>query len=165
MPPYGSRFFHFDIQIFRNVAALGVGAPPDEVGTPLWEILDPLLYISIIYLCILSLFSIEFPASVYGISAVFHVIHHCTVVGTLYFCFLKIHVWPIHLYHQIISVCWVIWHFPSHMGWHICGWSAFIKECCPLASFSEARWQVERGSNCMLKIWFHLVWRNVSTAF
>ena len=27
-PPYGARFFHFDIQIFRNVAASGVGAPP-----------------------------------------------------------------------------------------------------------------------------------------
>ena len=26
-PPQGSRFFRFDIQIFRNVAALGVGAP------------------------------------------------------------------------------------------------------------------------------------------
>ena len=33
-PPYGSRFFRFDIQIFRNVAASGVGAPPYEVGTP-----------------------------------------------------------------------------------------------------------------------------------
>ena len=26
-PPYGSRFFCFDIQIFRNVGASGVGAP------------------------------------------------------------------------------------------------------------------------------------------
>ena len=26
-PPQGSRFFHFDIQNFRNVAASGVGAP------------------------------------------------------------------------------------------------------------------------------------------
>ena len=25
--PHGSRFFHFDIQIFQNVAASGVGAP------------------------------------------------------------------------------------------------------------------------------------------
>ena len=33
-PPYGSRFFRFDIQIFRNVAASGVGAPPYEVGAP-----------------------------------------------------------------------------------------------------------------------------------
>ena len=32
-PPHGSRFFRFDIQIFRNVAASGVGAPY-EVGTP-----------------------------------------------------------------------------------------------------------------------------------
>ena len=32
--PQGSRFFHFDIQIFRNVAASGVGAPSYEVGTP-----------------------------------------------------------------------------------------------------------------------------------
>ena len=28
MPPYGPRFFRFDIQIFRNVAASRVGAPP-----------------------------------------------------------------------------------------------------------------------------------------
>ena len=33
-PPYGSRFFRFDIQIFQNVAASGVGAPPYEVGAP-----------------------------------------------------------------------------------------------------------------------------------
>ena len=26
-PPQGSRFFRFDIQMFRNVAASGVGAP------------------------------------------------------------------------------------------------------------------------------------------
>ena len=36
-----ARFFHFDIQIFRNVATLGVGARPYEVGAPLREILDP----------------------------------------------------------------------------------------------------------------------------
>ena len=34
--PQGSRFFHFDIRIFQNVVALGVGAP-------LREILDPSL--------------------------------------------------------------------------------------------------------------------------
>ena len=33
-PPQESRFFHFDIQIFQNVAASGVGAPY-EVGAPL----------------------------------------------------------------------------------------------------------------------------------
>ena len=33
-PPYGSRFFRFDIQIFRNVAASGVGASPYVVGAP-----------------------------------------------------------------------------------------------------------------------------------
>ena len=33
-PPQGSRFFRFDIQNFRNVAASGVGAPPYEVGAP-----------------------------------------------------------------------------------------------------------------------------------
>ena len=33
-PPQGSRFFRFDIQILRNVAASGVGAPPYEVGAP-----------------------------------------------------------------------------------------------------------------------------------
>ena len=42
-PPSGSRFFHFDIQIFRNVAASGVGAPPTRSAPPLPEILDPLL--------------------------------------------------------------------------------------------------------------------------
>ena len=31
--PQGSRFFRFDIQIFRNIAASGVGAP-HEVGAP-----------------------------------------------------------------------------------------------------------------------------------
>ena len=44
-PPYGSRFFRFDIQIFWNVAASGVGTPPYEVGAPLREILDPLLFL------------------------------------------------------------------------------------------------------------------------
>ena len=39
-PP--SRFFRFDIQIFRNVAASGVGAPL-RGRAPLREILDPLL--------------------------------------------------------------------------------------------------------------------------
>ena len=46
-PPYGSRFFWFDIQIFRNVATSGVGAPPSRSAPPLWEILDPLLKIFI----------------------------------------------------------------------------------------------------------------------
>ena len=41
-PPYRSRFFRFDIQIFRNVATSGVGAPPTRSPPP-WEILDPLL--------------------------------------------------------------------------------------------------------------------------
>ena len=34
MPPYGSRFFHFDIQIFWNVATSGVGAPPMRSAPP-----------------------------------------------------------------------------------------------------------------------------------
>ena len=42
-PPYGSRFFRFDTQIFRNVDASGVGAPPTRSAPPLQEILDPLL--------------------------------------------------------------------------------------------------------------------------
>ena len=42
-PPYRSRFFCFDIQIFRNVAASGVGAPPPRGRRPPTEILDPLL--------------------------------------------------------------------------------------------------------------------------
>ena len=47
-PPYGSRFFRFNIQIFLNVAASGVGTPPYEVGAPPppWEILDPRLITS-----------------------------------------------------------------------------------------------------------------------
>ena len=40
-PPYGSRFFHFDMQNFQNVAASGVHGPPYEVHAPLREILDP----------------------------------------------------------------------------------------------------------------------------
>ena len=32
-PPHGSKFFRFDIQIFQNIAASGVGAPY-EVGAP-----------------------------------------------------------------------------------------------------------------------------------
>ena len=33
-PPYGSRFFHFDMQNFWNVAASGVNGPPYEVHAP-----------------------------------------------------------------------------------------------------------------------------------
>ena len=33
-PPYGSRFFCFDMQNFWNVAASGVHSPPYEVHTP-----------------------------------------------------------------------------------------------------------------------------------
>ena len=33
-PPYGSRFFRFDMQNFLNVAASGVHAPPYEVHAP-----------------------------------------------------------------------------------------------------------------------------------
>ena len=33
-PPYGSRFFRFDMQNFRNIAALGVHGPPYEVHAP-----------------------------------------------------------------------------------------------------------------------------------
>ena len=40
-PPYGSRFFRFDIQNFWNVPASGVHAPLYEVHAPPWEILDP----------------------------------------------------------------------------------------------------------------------------
>ena len=39
-PPYRSRFFHFDMQNFQNVATLGVYGPPYEVHAPPWEILD-----------------------------------------------------------------------------------------------------------------------------
>ena len=40
--PYGSRFFRFDMQIFRNVAASGVHGPPLRGPCPpLREILDP----------------------------------------------------------------------------------------------------------------------------
>ena len=42
-PPQGSRFFHFDIQIFQNVAASGVGTTPRgrRPPPPPREILDP----------------------------------------------------------------------------------------------------------------------------
>ena len=40
-PPQGFRFFRFDIQIFRNRATSGVGAPPTRLAPPLQEILDP----------------------------------------------------------------------------------------------------------------------------
>ena len=41
-PPYGSRFFCFDMQNFRNVAASGSTAPRTQVhAPPLREILDP----------------------------------------------------------------------------------------------------------------------------
>ena len=41
-PPQGSRFFHFDIQNFRNITTSGVHGPPHEVhAPPLREILDP----------------------------------------------------------------------------------------------------------------------------
>ena len=33
-PPYGSRFFHFDMQNFQNVAASEVHGPPYEVHAP-----------------------------------------------------------------------------------------------------------------------------------
>ena len=33
-PPYRSRFFHFNMQNFQNVAALGVHSPPYEVHAP-----------------------------------------------------------------------------------------------------------------------------------
>ena len=33
-PPQGSRFFRFDVQISRDRAVSGVGAPPYEVGAP-----------------------------------------------------------------------------------------------------------------------------------
>ena len=33
-PPYGSRFFRFDMQNFWNVAASGVHGPPYEVHAP-----------------------------------------------------------------------------------------------------------------------------------
>ena len=48
-PPYGSRFFRFDIQIFLNIAASGVGAPPTRSAPPLQEILDLLLKGALIF--------------------------------------------------------------------------------------------------------------------
>ena len=41
MPPYGSRFFHFDMQNFQSIAASGSMAPPMRSMPPLQEILDP----------------------------------------------------------------------------------------------------------------------------
>ena len=40
-PTYRSRFFHFEMQNFRNVATLGVHGPPMRSTPPLWETLDP----------------------------------------------------------------------------------------------------------------------------
>ena len=39
--PYRSQFFHFDIQIFRNVSVSGLGAPLRGWHLLPWEILDP----------------------------------------------------------------------------------------------------------------------------
>ena len=50
-PPHGSRFFHFDIQIFRNIAASGVGAPPTRSAPPPYGkswIRDCVLYIDFV---------------------------------------------------------------------------------------------------------------------
>ena len=76
---------------------------------------------------ILSLFSIEFPASVNGISAVFHAIHHCTVVGTLTFIFLRYMFDPFTCSsNHPLCVGWsVLCHHT--LGWHTLGWSAFIR--------------------------------------
>ena len=64
-PPYGSRFFHFDMQNFQKVAASGVHGSPYEVhAPPLREILDPPL----LYQITISKFSIsnsEFNFSAY----------------------------------------------------------------------------------------------------
>ena len=50
-PPYGSRFFHFDMQNFRNIAASGVHSPPYKVHAPLREILDPPLPRGAVMIC------------------------------------------------------------------------------------------------------------------
>ena len=68
-PPQGSRFFRFDIQIFRNVTA-------SVVHTPLWgphpptEILDPPLYLNMLRTAIfyhsISLWARKYDLYVWG---------------------------------------------------------------------------------------------------
>ena len=87
-------------------------------------------YFYLINSCILSLFSIEFPASVYGISAVFHVIHHCTVVGTLIFIFLRYMFDPFTCSSNHLYVLGDL-YFHHTWGWSTLGWSAF-KRCAVL---------------------------------
>ena len=53
-PPYGSRFFHFDIQNFRNVTASGVHAPP-----PPQEILDPPLMTQFVIFPVVSILNVK----------------------------------------------------------------------------------------------------------
>ena len=50
-PPYGCRFFCFDMQNFWNIAASGVHGPPYEVHAPLREILDPPLQYTRFFFC------------------------------------------------------------------------------------------------------------------
>ena len=98
-------------------------------------------YISTNNSYILSLFSIEFPALVFGISAVFHVIHHCTVVETLIFIFLRYMFDPFTCSSNHPYV-WVICFATTHWGVTYIGVICLYTVCCPLVSFSEARWLV-----------------------
>ena len=59
------------------------------------------------------MFSIEFPASVNGISAVFHVIHHCTVVGTLTFIFSR-YMFDLFICSSNHPYVWVICFATTH---------------------------------------------------
>ena len=50
MPPQGSRLFHFDMQNFWKLTTSGVDNPLYEIDTPLWEVLDPPLLCSRLWL-------------------------------------------------------------------------------------------------------------------
>ena len=75
---------------------------------------------------VLSLFSIEFPALVNGISAVFHMIHHCIVVGTLTFIFLRYVFDSFTCSSNHLYVLGDL-YFHHTLGWTTLGWSAFIR--------------------------------------
>ena len=84
-PPYGSRFFRFDMQNFRNVAASGVHGPPYEVHAPLREILDPPLYL----ICLSSLISPIFLPNLPNAA------NHPSALFTFYLGKLYIYIWYI----------------------------------------------------------------------
>ena len=81
-----------------------------------------------------------------------------------YFYFLKIHVWPIPLFiKSSLCVEWSV--LSSHMGVTYMGWSAFISCAVLLLQWVKQDGWLREGVLCVLKIWIHLVWGNVSITF